>query len=136
MGPLEIIWLWRIHKILGATVFEEYRGRGYGPSLLEHIKGAYTKKNGIIVEVEKPEEASTQEEKEVRQKRILFYEKAGFTQIPGIRYAIWDVPMHLMVCPATPEKDICAEIGRIMYDIYHHLMGPIYIHKMKIETLK
>ena len=118
------------------AVFEEYRGKGYGPVLLEEIKSAYAAKKGIIVEVEKPEEAKSEEEKTVRLKRIRFYEKAGFCLVPGIRYSIWGVPMHLMVLPGTaPKEEMTADIGRIIYDIYFQLMGPAFIHKMRFKTI-
>ena len=119
------------------AVYGQFRKSGFGTAFVEEIKSRYKGKNGIIVEVEKPEEAPDPEEKRVRLKRIEFYERAGFYRIPDIDYSIWDVPMHLM---AFPQKAGAAainnEIGQIMYEIYLQLMSESYIHKLKIHHTK
>jgi GNAT superfamily N-acetyltransferase len=79
------------------AVFEEFRGCGIGPAFLKELHRIYSNKQGIIVEVEKPENSQNQEVSASSAKRIGFYEKAGFYLIPNISYSIWDVPMHLMV---------------------------------------
>lgn len=115
------------------AVYKEYRGRGLGSIFLDELKQVYLDKSGIIVEVEKPENAKTHKEKTVREKRIQFYQKAGFRLIPDIDYSIWDVPMHLMALPQrASNQTIDQEIEQIMYKIYLFLMGEQFIHKMKI----
>lgn len=116
------------------AVFKEYRGRGSGTALLEQLKKLYGSRPGIIVEVEKPEEATDDEERTIREKRIRFYQKAGFYQIPHIEYSIWGIPMHLMALPLkSDDKTFNENIGNIIYDIYLRLMGKRFIHKMKFE---
>jgi GNAT superfamily N-acetyltransferase len=119
------------------AVYEEKRGSGFGSAFLKKLSTLYSDKDGIIVEVEKPENATTTEEKTIRERRIVFYQKAGFLLLPNIEYTIWDVPMYLMVLPlnASSEK-INDEIGEIIYKIYLSLMGKRYIHKMKVVKLK
>jgi GNAT superfamily N-acetyltransferase len=118
------------------AVYAEFRQKGFGSIFIEEIKEKYKDKNGIIVEVEKPEGATSPEEREIRLKRMRFYEKAGFYQVPNIDYSIWDVPMHLMIFPLrTPAEDINRNIGRIMYDIYLQLMSKHFIHKLKFTAL-
>lgn len=118
------------------AVYDEFRGHGIGSAFLKELSRIYSDKQGIIVEVEKPENSLTQEEKFIRTKRINFYEKAGFNLIPNINYSIWDVPMHLMVRLHPSSVQITNErIGQIMYAIYLELMGKDYIHKMKFITI-
>ncbi len=118
------------------AVFEEFRGRGLGTALLVELKKLYADSQGIIVEVEKPEEADSSEEKKVREKRIEFYRKAGFYMIPNVEYSIWDIPMHLMALPCkSADRAINENIGNIIYDIYLRLMGKRFIHKMKFRKL-
>lgn len=119
------------------AVYEELRGEGLGTVFLGELKKIYADKNGIIIEVEKPETAAIPEEKVARQKRIGFYQKAGFHLVNGVNYAIWDVPMHLMVLPLQASYEVIVkDIRQIMYDIYLQLMGERYIHKMEIWQLK
>lgn len=116
------------------AVFEQFRGRGFGTELLREICESSSGKNGVIVEVEKPELASDPEEETAAIRRIGFYEKQGFHLVHGIDYSIWDVPMHLMVLPGrASQREIGENIGRIMYDIYLRLMGKPFIHKMKLS---
>jgi GNAT superfamily N-acetyltransferase len=119
------------------AVYEGMRGRGIGTGFLEKLSAMYSDKNGIIVEVEKPENAKTNGEKDIRQKRIHFYQKAGFSLLSDIEYTIWDMPMHLMTLPLKASSGIINKnIGKIIYDIYLSLMGERYINKMKIVSLK
>lgn len=116
------------------AVYEQLRGQGIGSIFLNELRSKYSDKSGIIVEVEKPEESSNEEEKDFRKKRIEFYEKAGFYLIPNINYSIWDVPMHLMAMPlSNPIESISESIGSIIYEIYLQLMGKRYIHKLKFS---
>lgn len=113
------------------AVYDAFRGKGHGSAFLEILKSVYRDKNGIIVEVERPEDAEDGREKAVREKRLAFYQKAGFRIIPGIEYSIWDIPMHLMVFPLNSDiTEINDHIGQIIYEIYLGLMGKRFIHKM------
>ncbi|KNY28924.1 GNAT family N-acetyltransferase [Pseudobacteroides cellulosolvens] len=116
------------------AVYEQFRCQGIGSVFLNKLGSKYSNKSGIIVEVEKPEESSSKEERDCRKKRIEFYKKAGFCLIPNIDYSIWDVPMHLMAMPlSVPIESINETIGNIMYEIYLQLMGKRYIHKLKFS---
>ncbi|MDF2523117.1 MAG: hypothetical protein K0R31_758 [Clostridiales bacterium] len=118
------------------AVFEEFRGHGIGSEFLKKLNDIYYTKKGIVVEVEKPEDAANNREKAIREQRIQFYQKAGYYLIPNIEYSIWDVSMHLMALPISESKQtINMKIGQIIYDIYFKLMGKQYIHKLKFRTL-
>ena len=115
------------------AVYPEYRGSGFGTEFIREIKEIYADKKGVIVEVEKPENAKDEAETINRENRIAFYRKAGFHMVPGIAYSIWTVPMHLMVFCA--ENETPGEIGRVMHEIYLELMGRRLIHMMKFREL-
>ncbi len=113
------------------AVYRGHRGEGAGTILLEEIKNMFSDSKGIIIEVEKPEIAETMLQRDICNKRINFYKKAGFKMVPGIDYSIWDIPMHLMVYPSVNEN--VNDIGSTMYEIYLSLMGEDFIHKMKFS---
>ncbi len=118
------------------AVYEQLRGQGIGSTFLSELRNRYSHKSGIIVEVEKPEESSSKEERDYRKKRIEFYEKAGFYLIPNINYSIWDVPMHLMAMPLSVSIESISDIiGIIIYEIYLQLMGKRYIHKLEFNRI-
>lgn len=83
------------------AVFSEHRNQGIGTTFLKEMLDNYIDKKGIILEVEKPENAKRSEEKEIRNKRISFYENIGFTVYKDIEYSIFKVPMYLMVFSNT-----------------------------------
>jgi hypothetical protein len=119
------------------AVFQEFRGEGIGSAFLGDICEMYSDKQGIIVEVERPEDADTDEERHKRIKRIEFYKRAGFCMVDDVEYSIWDIPMYLMVFSPKPMPDnINDSIGPVMYEIYFKLMGERYIHKMKFKKIK
>lgn len=114
------------------SVYREFRGNGFGSTFLEELIKSYSMKQGIIVEVEKPENSRSTEERTHCEKRINFYQNAGFSLVPDIDYTIWDVPMHLMVLPLKASMHtINGMIGHIIHEIYLELMGERYIHKLK-----
>jgi len=118
------------------AVYKENRGRGIGTLFLEKLKEIYSESKGIIVEIEKPEDARHEEEVQVRKRRYEFYSRAGFSFIPGIEYVIWDVPMHLLVYPCKNPLDIInKDIGRIMYEIYLLILGKSNIHRLEFRRL-
>lgn len=116
------------------AVFEQFRGQGFGTELLREICRSSSGKSGVIVEVEKPELASTDEERTAGLRRISFYEKLGFHLITGIDYSIWGVPMHLMALPEKASRETIGDnIGQIMHEIYLMLMGKTFIHMLKLS---
>ncbi len=118
------------------AVFNRSRGKGVGTLFLEKLKEIYSDSKGIIVEIEKAEETLQEEEIRVRERRLEFYSRAGFSLVPGIQYSIWDVPMHLMVCPFKTDLDtINKDIGKILYEIYLLLLGKSHIHKLEFRRL-
>lgn len=118
------------------AVFQECRGQGIGSAFMKALHSMYEQKQAIFVEVEKPELAQTSEERNSRERRIKFYEKAGFYLIKGIDYSIWGVPVHLMALPLKASKEtINEQIGQFIYQIYFKLLGERFIHKMQFKVL-
>lgn len=118
------------------AVFEAYRGKGIGSIFLKELDLCYADKQAIIVEVERPEDASTKAEHEKRQWRIAFYEKEGYRLIKGIEYIIWDIPMHLMALAIhEPYEMVDKNIKEIMQMIYSDLTGKRFINKLQIKSV-
>ncbi len=122
------------------AVYKEYRGKGFGSKFIEMLKTKYCDERSIIVEVEKPEDALEQKERNIRENRIKFYEKAGFRLLPDIDYAIWDIPMYLMILPMknmrideTAIRSVNKEVEKAMRDIYLKLLGAKFFHKMELQ---
>ncbi len=122
------------------AVYKEYRGKGFGSKFIEMLKRKYCDERSIIVEVEKPEDALEQQERNIRENRIKFYEKAGFRLLPDIDYAIWDIPMYLMILPKETLQintysisGLNETIKKGMGDIYLKLLGEKFFHKMELE---
>lgn len=119
------------------AIHEEYRGREFGTEFLRKLIKGYGGNNGIVVEVEKPEGAISNEEKLVREKRIRFYQKVQFTVVSDIYYSIWNIQMDLMILPLEAKReDMEKNIHSIIYDIYLAIMGKLLIHKLKCVRLK
>jgi len=117
------------------AVFREYRGQGMGSAFIERLCLMYKDKQALLVEVERPDQAKTKQDGDVRRKRIEFYEKAGFYLIENVDYSIWDIPMHLMALPLIASKEtISLEIKGSMYALYLSLLGEAFIHKMQFEV--
>lgn len=64
------------------AISKEFRGRGYGQYFLKHFWELYPEVAGVIFEVEDAEETTDAAEKELRERRIRFYERAGLKMYP------------------------------------------------------
>ena len=72
--PLQIIW--------HLAVLREHRERGYGSQLLKLLSQELVDSQGILVEVERVQNAASLAEQKERQRRITFYERAGYRIMP------------------------------------------------------
>lgn len=113
------------------AVFEGKRGNGIGSKFLKEIIEYYKTKDSIIVEVERPEDAKSLQEKVICEKRISFYERLGFVIQKDIEYSIFDVPMYLMV---YSNKNISKEkVINQMKTIYGLILRKRFQNMLKIK---
>lgn len=79
------------------AVCRDARGQGYGTRALELVKGQYGPVP-LLAEVEAPEESAPPGENALRQRRLNFYQRAGFAPLGyqavlfGVRYAMLSWP--------------------------------------------
>ena len=81
--------------------------------MLKQLKERYGDTKGLIIEVEDPAAAKTEEDREIRERRIRFYERAGYQRLP-VKYWLVGQPMHLMYCGEQPPENI----QKIVWEAY------------------
>ena len=95
------------------VTYEEYRSKGYGTLVLEELKRTH---GMLVLEVEPPEDG-------LKQRRICFYQRAGFRQNPfpyiqpPYRASDSGTRLILMSCPSeiSDERAIVSEIYKTVY---------------------
>lgn len=60
------------------AVFPDKRNQGYGSQLLQQLKAVLNNASSILVEVENPDYAESEEEAVLRSRRLHFYLRCGF----------------------------------------------------------
>ena len=116
------------------AVMKEGRGTGIGSEFMAKLAQRYVDKACLIAEVEKPDSVTDEMERNTRNRRIRFYERAGFRLVPDIDYVIWGVPMYLMLLPLKVDfESILMNLPVRMREVYLDLMGSTYIHQMVIR---
>ncbi len=115
------------------AVYAGQRGGGIGSKLMALLADAYAHATRLIVEVEHPDDAKNAQELAQRQRRIAFYQRAGYVLYPHIPYAIWRVRMLLMVQPigGAPLPDDDA-LRADLRGIYARIMSPVFMHMLEI----
>lgn len=114
------------------AVEPECRAMGVGSAVLNRLCAFYEGADALIVEVEQPELAESADDRLQREKRIAFYERAGFSLAQGIEYTIWGIPMHLMARPLRPGFEAEKALPAEMRSVYQKLFPPKLMHKMEI----
>ncbi|MCM1326128.1 MAG: hypothetical protein NC094_02315 [Bacteroidales bacterium] len=86
------------------AVLEDYRNLGAGSFFLKKMGQCLTEQmgvlyQGILIETEDIAYARSDEERQIRRKRDLFYEKNGavrtgvVSEVYGVHYVIWNLPI-------------------------------------------
>ncbi len=105
------------------AVNKKYREQGIGTATLEFLKSIAENKY-IIIECEDSQKAEDENDKNIRLRRIAFYEKAGFKK-SGISSNLFGVDYVILTFPADISKDKVKELystvylrmlGKSMYD--------------------
>lgn len=85
------------------AVCRDARGQGYGTRALELVKGQYGPVP-LLAEVEAPEESAPPGENALRQRRLLFYERAGFAPL-GYQAVLFGVRYAMLSWPAADARE-------------------------------
>lgn len=85
------------------AVCRDARGQGYGTRALELVKGQYGPVP-LLAEVEAPEESAPPGENALRQRRLNFYQRAGFAPL-GYQAVLFGVRYAMLSWPAAGPKE-------------------------------
>ena len=95
------------------AVVPQLRGKGVGSRFFRELKGVFPQFEApcIFIEVESLESASSPEEREVRRRRIQFYQRCGcegtpiFAHLFGVEYQIMTFPLEEGPSPSLEELE-------------------------------
>ena len=82
------------------AILEPYRGLGLGSSFIAQMKEHYSNIQGILLETEDFDEASTDDERNIRKQRDAFYCKNGARRT-SIKSTVYDVPFQIFFIPSA-----------------------------------
>ncbi|MCD8145179.1 MAG: GNAT family N-acetyltransferase [Oscillospiraceae bacterium] len=108
------------------------RGQGYGSRGLELLKKQYPE--GFFLEAEDPADASSDEEKITRRRRVAFYQRAGLVPCPfpnrvfGVQYLI----LLWMEHPPIERNRFAARLEEQAYRC--HLSEAVYDRRVSITV--
>lgn len=114
------------------AVCSKYRDRGIGSEFLTALKEKCSDFKGIIVEVEKVEDAQDESEKIIRKRRISFYEKNGM-RITSISSELFGVNYSIM-CLCNIEIDD-SYIFEVLEKIYMEIT-PVKLYSKYVKIKK
>lgn len=78
------------------AILPDRRSNGYGSRLIALLAERYQDRT-LVLEVESPDAAKDGQERLQRQRRVRFYERAGFFVVPTERCKIFGVDMWIMM---------------------------------------
>lgn len=102
------------------AVCEENRGEGYGGAALALLRESCKEWDGMIFEVEDDESACSEEERQIRKRRINFYESNG-VKMTGQRSCVFGVDYKLMVLPLG-ALDAGERVGEKVSSVYRKML--------------
>lgn len=115
------------------AIYDDFQGKGYGSLLIAALAKHYAEYNYIWFEVERVCDAENAKERDIRQRRIVFYERAGLRIAPEIKYTAFGVPMHIMVLPLTQKQVDTAQILDTVLRTYQTILPKILHNRIKAK---
>ena len=112
------------------AIIAEYRGQGYGSLFLKAMREHYKTLPGILFEVERPEMATSEEDRHVRERRIHFYRKNGLVDT-GIRVTVFDVAFRMLYLPCCGVTDV--EMVKQDLERVYRFMLPGHYYEEKVQ---
>lgn len=109
------------------AVIPELRDRGIGSEFLRGLRGNVSAKRGMFIEAESPDAAKSEQERQVRERRIRFYLSNGAEQtnsgclLFGVDYNI----LFITTNNAANEKDM-EQLHHAVEALYQELYGRAY----------
>lgn len=111
------------------AVSAQARGRGIGSRFIALLREELQRQgcSVLLIEVENPDYARTEEERKQQQRRIHFYEKNG-VQMTGQQSCLFSVEYKIMYLPMQGEKEE-GELRAALERIYHTMFPQKYFGK-------
>lgn len=118
------------------AVFSGNRGGGLGSALMDLLSTSFASATYHIVEVENPGAAEDAEARQLMERRIAFYMRAGYAVVPDIRYILFGVDMLLMTRGRDGlSQPSAAEVAEVMRNLYESQIPEDQRHQFSLELL-
>ncbi len=105
------------------AVFKEKRGGGFGTALLGELKAHYGHLRAILIEVEDPARATSAADRKTREKRIAFYQRAGYRFLEGVDHVCFGVPLLPMaISLADSPENVRKTAASDLQALYHRIL--------------
>lgn len=111
------------------AICEVYRGHGVGDQLLQEIRVYLQDWHGIILEVENPEKAASEADRQAQEHRIAFYQR-NRVALTDVTLTLFGVPFRMMYMEGFELKS--EEVETYLKEIYH-MMFPEMIYKRVVK---
>ena len=111
------------------AILPAFRNGGLGSLFLQKLPEELTDALLVIGEVENPDYAENEAQREVREKRLRFYRRCGVSDT-GVTSRVWGVEYRLLdfggKAPAAPDA------VRALYAGFYHVFFPPRVYESKV----
>ena len=110
------------------AILPKYQRRGYGSNAIKLLKEMYKKHDGIFVEIEKPENGENEEENQIREQRVKFYERLDFCKM-DFELELFTVKYFAYMLPCSKDVFYDEDVVKNIFEIYNAVSGEEKIKK-------
>ena len=105
------------------AIAEGHRDEGLGTIFLRMLAECFPGTDCILGEVEDPERAATDEERQLRERRVEFYRRSGY-RITDVKATVFGVEFRLVEVPVGREHSD-EELREIYTELYRLIFPPL-----------
>ena len=111
------------------AISPEHRNKGIGAKMLKMLSECYADADNVLLEVEDPDKAETDEDRDLQSRRRAFYLRNGCTDT-GLRMKCFQVPFQILVLGNSKCRDI--DSLRELYVSFYRMILPKEVFERNI----
>lgn len=117
------------------AVLSTRRGGGIGSRFFELLREEMHALDGILLEVESVESATTEEERILRERRIAFYLRNG-CRLTDVKCLLYGVDFRILELPIQKAAESATAVFTALDSIYHTMFPKALYEKVCFPSIK
>ena len=107
------------------AIAEDCRGGGLGSAFLRQLAGCIADADCVVAEAEDPDTAPDAETRELRERRLRFYERNGYI-VTGLKAVVFGADYRILEAPASAAPHAEDALRAVYTELYRSILPELF----------